>query len=263
MTFWLPEPSADNPHKYHYHAPDHARVGPEEQPFIMGGVSMGCTISALEMATGQSLLWAHGQFLSAARPDVPLIIDLELPEKGKSITQASAILRDGDRIILKLTGGLGGREGYPLHQFHPMPDVPQPMDCPIKQADVYYRDDNLIGFFEKRLAHEDDHDGTEHLWFKPAEDVPVTAGYLAILADFLGGSHRLTRTCTSLDNLVRIHSLKPTKWVLNETKITAMANGAFCGDRRLFAEDGTLLASASQTALLPRRSQGGEIKPRA
>jgi len=237
MTFWLPEPSADNPHKYHYHAPDHARVGPEEQPFIMGGVSMGCTISALEMATGQSLLWAHGQFLSAARPDVPLIIDLELPEKGKSITQASAILRDGDRIILKLTGGLGGREGYPLHQFHPMPDVPQPMDCPIKQADVYY--------------------------FKPAEDVPVTAGYLAILADFLGGSHRLTRTCTSLDNLVRIHSLKPTKWVLNETKITAMANGAFCGDRRLFAEDGTLLASASQTALLPRRSQGGEIKPRA
>ena len=51
----------------------------------------------------------------------------------------------------------------------------------------------------------------------------------------------------SLDNTLRVARLVPTEWVLLDIRIDAIANGFGHGVVHLWAEDGTLLATASQS----------------
>jgi acyl-CoA thioesterase len=46
--------------------------------------------------------------------------------------------------------------------------------------------------------------------------------------------------------------------VLNETQFSGISSGVFHGSMNLFAEDGTLLAIASQTGLPPRLKNANE-----
>lgn len=81
----------------------------------------------------------------------------------------------------------------------------------------------------------------------------MSAPVLAIIADHLAGGHTLTRGSTSLDNTLRIASCRSTEWVLAHTTFAVIGPAFFHGSMNLFAEDGTLLAVASQTGVLPRR----------
>ncbi len=57
----------------------------------------------------------------------------------------------------------------------------------------------------------------------------------------------------SLDNVLRVHHVVPTEWVLIESSISMVARGTFHGSSRLFAEDGTLLATANQSGIARTR----------
>lgn len=103
-----------------------------------------------------------------------------------------------------------------------MPDVPPPEDCSIKADDAFACSDNLLGQFERRTALEDSDAGIEHLWMRPALDMPVTAGLLAILSDFILGAHKQSRGGTSLDNTFRLYALKETDWV-RSSRVSPMA----------------------------------------
>ena len=67
----------------------------------------------------------------------------------------------------------------------------------------------------------------------------------------------MTRRSTSLDNTLRIRCLVPTRWCLLDARIHGLASGFFHGEMCIFAEDGTLLATASQSGILPREACGG------
>ncbi len=54
----------------------------------------------------------------------------------------------------------------------------------------------------------------------------------------------------SLDNTLRVARLVPTEWVLLDIRIHAVANGFGHGLVHLWAEDGTLLGTASQSAIV-------------
>ena len=54
----------------------------------------------------------------------------------------------------------------------------------------------------------------------------------------------------SLDNTLRVCRLVPTEWVLLDIRIHAVANGFGHGIVHLWAEDGTLLATASQSTIV-------------
>jgi len=81
------------------------------------------------------------------------------------------------------------------------------------------------------------------------EDVDATA--LGILGDFvpmaIGQALGLAAGGNSLDNTIRIVKLVPTKWVLLDIQIDAVARGFGHGRVNMFAEDGTLMATASQS----------------
>jgi acyl-CoA thioesterase len=53
----------------------------------------------------------------------------------------------------------------------------------------------------------------------------------------------------SLDNTLRIVQLVPTKWVLVDIMIHAVERGFGHGSLKMYAEDGSLLAVASQTCI--------------
>jgi acyl-CoA thioesterase len=115
-----------------------------------------------------------------------------------------------------------------------------------------------------RLANARDWDDTEgkpmpegrsQLWARAPADLDLSTGAgLAILGDYvpfgirqalgkMGGGN-------SLDNTLRVYRLVPTEWVLLDIRIHGVANGIGHGVVHLWSEDGTLLATASQSAIV-------------
>jgi len=56
----------------------------------------------------------------------------------------------------------------------------------------------------------------------------------------------------SLDNTIRVARRVPTEWLLLDVRIHAVAHGFGHGLVHMWAEDGSLLATASQSAIVRR-----------
>jgi acyl-CoA thioesterase len=93
------------------------------------------------------------------------------------------------------------------------------------------------------------------MWVSPRdESVPVDRIALGVMADFLpsgvGNALGTNAGGNSLDNTIRFGTLVPTRWVLADIRIHAVAQGFVHGRVHLFAETGELLATASQSMIL-------------
>jgi acyl-CoA thioesterase len=82
----------------------------------------------------------------------------------------------------------------------------------------------------------------------------VDAAALAIMGDFVpmgtGQALGIRGGGTSLDNTLRVARLVPTEWVLLDIHVHAAERGFGHGLVHMFAEDGTLLATASQSCII-------------
>ena len=82
----------------------------------------------------------------------------------------------------------------------------------------------------------------------------MSAATLAILGDYvpfgIGQALGAMAGGNSLDNTLRVGRLVPTEWVLLDIRVDLVANGFGHGVVHLFAEDGTLLATASQSCIV-------------
>ena len=98
-------------------------------------------------------------------------------------------------------------------------------------------------------------DGQTLLWARLPDVVTgIDAPSLAVLGDFvpmgIGQSLGLLAGGNSLDNTLRVVQLVPTEWVLMDIRVHAVARGFGHGLVHMFAEDGTLLATASQSVIV-------------
>ena len=226
--------------------------------FLFGGCGLGAAIEALERATGRPVVWAVAQYLSYARPPEIMDIDVTIAVAGHQTTQARAVAHVGDREILTVNAALGERDGPWSGQWIDMPDVPGPDECPPRHQ-VATVDDSLAQRLEMRLALGRDFaefdgtrgDGHAALWARVPDVLEMSAATLAILGDFVpfGVGQALGEfvTGSSLDNTLRVCSLVPTKWVLIDVQVHGVAHGFGHGRVNLWAQDGTLLADASQS----------------
>jgi acyl-CoA thioesterase len=89
------------------------------------------------------------------------------------------------------------------------------------------------------------------LWARVPGHLEPSAATLAIIGDYVTGavSQPLGRRVMSrsLDNTLRVVRLVPTEWVLCDIHIQALAGGYGQGIAYLWSEQGTLLATASQS----------------
>lgn len=234
---------------------------------LFGGCALGAVVETLEQETGRPLVWATGQYLTYAFPPSVLDIDVTLAVEGRSITQARAVGTVDGQEILAVNAALGRRDSEHRGQWATMPAVPPPEECAPRR--MHFRHEGTIRErLDDRLADARSVDelpgppGTGHasLWSR-IPDMPVTASALAIVGDFVpfgvGQSLGLRAGGNSLDNTLRVVQLVETDWILVDVHVHAVHHGFAHGRVHLWAEDGTLLATASQSTIVrPWREEG-------
>ena len=241
--------------------------------FLFGGCGLGAAISALEQTSGRNCVWATGQYLSYAKPGEVMDIDITMAVEGHQISQARAVCHVGHREILTVNAALGHREIEHSGQWETMPDVPPPSQCEARD----YRlpaDGTINERLEQRMVKGRDFesldgthgDGQVLLWARIPDVIEgVDATTLAILGDFVpmgvGQALGVRGGGNSLDNTLRVARLVPTEWVLLDIRVHAVGRGFGHGLVHMFAEDGTLMATASQSCIV-RYWKGEPDEPR-
>ncbi len=241
--------------------------------FLFGGCGLGAAISALEATTDRRVIWATSQYLSYARVGEFLDVDITVAVDGKNTSQARVVCHVGNREILTVNAALGERDFPHTGQWEQMPDVPPPTKCPLREHFVDEAD-TISARMEQRLVKGrmvDDLDGTlgdgqTMMWARLPEVIEgVDATTLAILGDFVpmgvGQALGIRGGGNSLDNTLRVVDLVPTQWVLLDIRVHGVRNGFGHGLVHMFAEDGTLMATASQSCIVRMWGQGPNARP--
>ncbi len=251
-----------NPHRWYLPVEVSLTVGPPGHEFLFGGVGLAASITAMERTTERPTVWATAQYLSYARPGSTVDLDVVVPVHGKYNTQARVIGHVGDQEIFTVNAALGARPSEISGQWAQMPQVPAPEDCPVMPrfkadgTDVHSRLEARVakGHHDWSQMPDGPGDGQTLLWIRSDEGLPMTSGLLAIIADYVPSatSAALGRQAggNSLDNTIRIRHIVPTDWVLCDIRIHGVHGGFIHGRMLIFAQDGTLIASASQSAIL-------------
>ena len=230
--------------------------------FLFGGCGLGAAISALEQTSGRECVWATGQYLSYAKPGEVMDIDVTIAVEGHQITQARAVCHVGNREILTVNAALGSRDLDLAGQWEQMPDVAPPSKCARREHRMPF-DGTINERLEQRMVkgrNIEDLDGTQgdgrvQLWARiPGVIDGVDAASLAILGDFVpmgvGQALGVRGGGNSLDNTLRVANVVPTDWVLLDIRVHAVGRGFGHGLVHMFAEDGTLMATASQSCIV-------------
>lgn len=231
--------------------------------FLYGGCGLGAAIAAMEGTSGRQCVWATAQYLSYAKPGTYMDIDVTVAVDGHQVSQARAVCHVGEREILTVNAALGDRPLDDRGQWETMPtDLPLPEDCPTRPhhndwtGTISERMDQR--FVKGRPMERLDGtpgDGQVVLWARIPELVEgIDATALAILGDFVpmgvGQSLGIRGGGNSLDNTLRLCRLVPTEWLLLDIRVHGVERGFGHGLVHMFAEDGTLLATASQSCIV-------------
>jgi len=237
--------------------------------FLFGGSGLAAAISAMEGTADRQCIWATSQYLSYAKPGEVVDVDVTIAVAGHQVTQARAVCHVADREILTVNAALGDRPMEHSGQWEQMPpDLPPPEECPPRPTHS-----DLAGTINERLDQRlvkgrslDELDGTHGdgqyvLWARiPDVLTGMDATTLAILGDFvpsgIGQALGVAGGGNSLDNTLRVGRMAPTHWVLMDIRVQAVERGFGHGLVNMFAEDGTLLATASQSVIVRIRSSG-------
>jgi acyl-CoA thioesterase len=256
-----------NPHRWYLPVEPAICVGPPASVFMFGGVGLASAVAALERTTGRPLICATAQYLGYARPPSVVDIDVWTPVEGRHVTQANAKLHIDDREIISVSAALGTRPSDLVGQWAEAPSAPPPEDC---EPSDHWRavDEGLHSRIEVRMVKgrrgpdrvgNPEPDGRTLLWARPREGYAIDSTMLAILADFVpqGVGVALGQNAggNSLDNTLRVRRVVPTDWVLCEIQISGVFGGFAHGAMSLFAQDGELMATASQSLIVRVRER--------
>jgi acyl-CoA thioesterase II len=254
--------ASHNPHRWFMPITSGVCVGQTGNMFMFGGVGLASAIAALQGTTGRPVVWATAQYLSYARVGNVVDLDVWVPVAGKYNSQARVISHVDDREILTVNAALGERPSDLSRQWMEKPDTPRPEDC--EPADHWRGSaEGLHSRIEVRVAKgrygfdregRAEDDGRSLLWVRSREGHAVDAPMLAIMADFvpsgIGNALGVMGGGSSLDNTLRVRRIVPTEWVLCDIRIHGMHGGFAHGAMYLFAEDGELMATASQSIII-------------
>lgn len=231
--------------------------------FLYGGCGLAAGIVALEAAAGRPTVWATAQYLAYAPTGSVLDWEVTLPAAGRSTTQGRAIGRLGQEEVLTVNAALGHYDLDMGGTWVEAPDVPAPLDCPLQEIPPLFAD-SVLERVEHRVARGrtmmdmDGRPGDAHsaFWVRVPGHLEPSAATLAVIGDYVSGgvSQPLgVRTMgRSLDNTLRVAQLVPSEWILCDIHMHALANGFAHGLAHLWAEDRTLLATASQSISVRR-----------
>jgi len=240
---------------------------------MQGGAVFAAAVEAMEGTVGRRVVWATGQYLSHLGLSADASVTVQVVVAGHRTTQAHAVVRHGAIEVLVAVGALGERPfGYD-GTWAVAPSVPPPDAC-RPRAIPGAEDGKAICEVRAALGRSyPDVDGTRGpgrsaSWVRlPGGGRRVASvGDLAIVGDFVmlevTDALGVGVTGNSLDNTLRAAHRAETGWVLLDTTVHAIVAGFCSVTADLWAEDGTLLATASQTLVLRELKPNGGLPER-
>jgi len=230
--------------------------------FLFGGCGLGAAILALEGTTGRPLVWATAQYLSYATPSSVVDLDVAVVVSGRNSTQARVTGHVADREIFTVNAALGSRDPHVDQSWARPLDVPPPEECESRSL-RNPGEESIMNRIEVRLAHAHDWSELESnpvaggrcaLWARIPDIADPSPASLAVLGDYvpfgIGQALGAFAGGNSLDNTLRVLKPVPTEWVLIDITVDGIGNGFGHGTVHLFAQDGSLMAMASQSTIV-------------
>jgi acyl-CoA thioesterase len=225
---------------------------------LYGGAAIAVSLAAIERVTGRDAIWATTQFAGTAPMGTRLDVHAEVLAAGRRTSQVRVTATAGDGVVFAALGaaaepkpdGLTGTaERKPT--VRPPEEGRAAFSPPSEQAHVGW---HLAADLRTApiVEHPDTGAGRVCLWVRMVDGQPWTPARLAFVADMVpvsvargAGVHGAG---TSLDNTLRIGALAPTEWVLVDLRPQLASGGYGHGTVHVWSEDGTLLATGSQSA---------------
>jgi acyl-CoA thioesterase len=223
---------------------------------FFGGTGIAVTTAIMEAETGRAALWSTVQFVGSADIGERFDCRVEVLASGRRTSQLRMTGMVGDRVVLAAIGATGEARPGPLNaQFATMPDVPGPLETPDwrPNAPISIPRDvaSWLSITEIRGTTVP---GFDRVMWARIRDMPQTRATLGFLADMVPSAvvsaAGRAGAGTSLDNAMRYGPRPDTDWILVDFDPYFAAGGYAHGGARIWSEDGTLLAVASQTATL-------------
>ena len=229
---------------------------------LFGGCGLGAAIAVLEHVTGRPVTWATAQFLEFARPGSTVELEVNEVIRGHATSQSRVLARVDGQEIFTVLAASGRRSLSWDGAWAQRPVVPPPDACPPRPL----RPEHTGTIAEQlevraaRLRMPEELDGTpipdgrSALWVRNPWGTDAQAAALAIVGDYvpmgIGQASGRRVESSSLDNTLRMVKVHPTEWILADIRVHAVADGFGHGLVHLWAEDGTLIATASQSAIV-------------
>jgi acyl-CoA thioesterase len=221
---------------------------------LYGGTGIATTVATLEAETAREALWATVQFAGSAEVGERVDCHVEVLAQGRRTSQVRMTATCGERIVLAAIGATGATKDAPIeHQVGTMPDVPGP-EHGESMASRWggMREMPKVGWFLIAEMRHIDVGADRMMTWARMKDMRQTKATISFLADMVPSS--VARAAghmgggTSLDNAMRFGRQADTEWILLDFDPWFATGGYLHGGARVWAEDGTLLAYANQTA---------------
>ena len=228
---------------------------------LFGGCGLGAAIAVLEHVTDRPVTWATAQFLEFARPGSTVELEITEVIRGHATSQSRVLARVDGQEIFTVLAASGRRTLAWDGEWAERPEVPPPDACPPRPLRPEHAG-TIAEQLEVRAANLrllEDLDGTpgngrSALWVRNPWGTDAQAAALAIVGDYvpmgIGQASGRRVESSSLDNTLRMVKVHPTEWILADIRVHAVADGFGHGLVHLWAEDGTLIATASQSAIV-------------
>ncbi len=232
---------------------------------LFGGTALAASLACFELATSRPSLWATVQFVGIASAGEEIDCRTTVVARGTYVDQVQLVATVADRVVFTASGSTATRrpEGI-TGQARRMPVVAPPESCrPMlpgpADVDVEPMGHYLVSEFREvpasdAAASEAGPGGHMLMWARVVGETETTAAQLAFLADMVPvaicRSVGIEGAGTSLDNSLRVGRLVDTEWVLVELEAHVADAGYGYGVSHMWAPDGTLMATGSQTAKL-------------
>lgn len=249
---------------------------------VFGGQVAAQALMAAQLTVPEerSVHSLHIYFILGGDPSIPIVYDVEKIRDGGSFTTRRVAARQHGAIIFYMTASFQKQEDGWNHQ-DVMPDVPSPEDSRPLIELINTNGQEGIDIWEREWASfdlryvgdnraEDDPQRqlvpvVQRMWFRTNGKLPesriIHNAAFAYISDFsLLGASLLPHgvfigtpevQAASLDHVIWFHHpIKMDEWLLYDQKSPSASGARGLSTARVFAQDGTLVATVAQEGLI-------------
>jgi len=255
-------------------------VSPPDSPVrVFGGQVAGQALVAAgrTVPAERHVHSLHAYFIRGGDPSVPIVYQVDRARDGRSFTTRRVVAVQHGKVIFTLAASFQKREEGVSHTTS-MPDVPDPETLPTLPERMAQLGDDMVDYARKRpidLRYVNDppwvtrstggRSGANQVWMRGNGVLPddellhvcvLTYASDITLLDSLLARHGVSWDTdnvrgASLDHALWFHRpFRADEWFLYDTESPTASGARGLATGKLFARDGTLIATVVQEGLL-------------